>query len=263
MEIALDRFTGFSKLYDEVRPKPPKTITELALALSLQDKFELVLDLGSGTGLSSTIWENFSSKVIGLEPNEEMRNISIKNYKNIKFIDGNSYSIPLEKESCDIICCSQSFHWMEPESTLKEVNRILKKGGLFIVYDCDWPVTIHPEAELAYFRLFSKINELHDLNSKILPIEKKWSKNNHYNNIFSSGYFSYVRNLHIHNEEECDSERFIGIALSQGHLQTLLKNRVSGLSNELINFENVVRNSILKEQKMWISYDVIIGKKLS
>ena len=41
--------------------------------------------------------------------------------------------------SADIVTCSQSFHWMEPEPTLAEIARILRPGGVFAAYDYDWP----------------------------------------------------------------------------------------------------------------------------
>ena len=58
---------------------------------------------------------------------------------NVNFVSGFSDNTGLENSSVDIITCSQSFHWMNPETTLNEASRILKKGGVFAVYDCDWP----------------------------------------------------------------------------------------------------------------------------
>ena len=42
-----------------------------------------------------------------------------------------SDSTGLEDECADVVVCSQSFHWMEPRSTLKEINRILNNNGIF------------------------------------------------------------------------------------------------------------------------------------
>src|SRR5204862_107174 len=50
----------------------------------------------------------------------------------------------------DVVTCSQSLHWMDPEPTFAEVARILRSGGVFAAYDCDWPPTVHWEAEVAY-----------------------------------------------------------------------------------------------------------------
>ncbi len=49
-----------------------------------------------------------------------------------------------------IVTCSQSFHWMEPHSTLAEIARILRPGGVFSAYDYQWPPTVHWQAETAF-----------------------------------------------------------------------------------------------------------------
>ncbi|MBV8225541.1 MAG: hypothetical protein JO232_10170 [Verrucomicrobia bacterium] len=49
-----------------------------------------------------------------------------------------------------MITASQSFHWMEPVSTLHEVARILRAGGVFAAYDCDWPPVSDPVADAAF-----------------------------------------------------------------------------------------------------------------
>lgn len=43
----------------------------------------------------------------------------------VRYISGFSDKTGLEDNSVDIVTCSQSFHWMNPETTLNEVSRIL------------------------------------------------------------------------------------------------------------------------------------------
>jgi ubiquinone/menaquinone biosynthesis C-methylase UbiE len=261
MEIALDRFSGFSSLYNKVRPQPPSRICKLIMAFYDQSMFDLVIDLGSGTGLSTSIWKDFSKKVIGVEPNSEMRAEAQSAHKGIEFLEGSSYSIPIESNSVDMVCCSQSFHWMEPAPTLREINRVLKPGGLLVVYDCFWPITINPVAEMAYMELFKHVNDLTAKYRTILPRETKWPKHKHKENIENSGYFSYIKTSYIDNEEKCDAARYIGIAYSQGHLQTLIKNKVSEIDKYLTEYEDIINDTIRKVKTMWVSYEVIIAQK--
>ena len=38
---------------------------------------------------------------------------------------GYAHATGLPDAFADVVVCSQSFHWMEPESTLQEIGRIL------------------------------------------------------------------------------------------------------------------------------------------
>ena len=117
LQLNADRFLGFADIYNNARPKCPEKVKKI-MQKYLGKTPDVVVDLGCGTGLSTRTWSSVSNKVIGIEP------------------------------SADIITCSQSFHWMNPEKTLKEVSRILKKGGVFATYDYDWPPVCNWEAEL-------------------------------------------------------------------------------------------------------------------
>jgi ubiquinone/menaquinone biosynthesis C-methylase UbiE len=223
--IALDRFSGFANLYNNSRPKPPVKTCEIITNLINRRKVDTVVDLGCGSGLSTKIWKKYADKIIGIEPNNDMRETAIKNNPEITFIKGSSYQTGIDTGSVDVVVCSQSFYWMEPFETLKEINRITKSTGILAVLDCDWPVTISEKSEIAYNDLFGKVAQLHEKYKDTLPEEKQWPKNRHLENLNKSGYFKHCKKIYFDNCERCDSERFINIAMTQGHLQTLLKNK--------------------------------------
>lgn len=260
-EVALDRFSGFADLYNNVRPNPPKKVYSIILNLINKSKVNTVVDLGSGSGLSTKIWKGKANKIIGIEPNNDMRLVAIKNNPKIEFLDETSYQTGVADNSVDIVICSQSFHWMEPIETINEINRILKPKGIFAVLDCDWPVTISIDSEKAYNKLFETVDELHKQYNERLPKEIKWSKSNHLNNIRKSEHFDYIKEIVFDNEEKCDAKRFIGIALSQGQLQTLIKNNIIEIQESIEEFENKVSLDIINTKKMLISYRLIIAEK--
>ena len=138
-DISLDRFSGFADEYELVRPVPPAKLCGILLAWSKAIQVDTVLDLGCGTGLSTRLWLPFARRVIGVEPNADMRAVAIRQSRDIEYRDGSSYATGQEADSTDIVTCSQSFHWMEPTETIREVSRILRPGGLFAVYDNHWP----------------------------------------------------------------------------------------------------------------------------
>lgn len=157
----IEQFSGFSDLYDSCRPKAPLFVVDLVRQLSGIERPDLVVDLGSGTGLSTMIWANAADQVIGIEPNDDMRAEAARRRdeagsKYIRFISGLSNKTGLESESADVITVSQALHWMEPHSTFDEVARVLKPGGVFIAYDCDWPPCVHYECEEAWSSCFAQ-----------------------------------------------------------------------------------------------------------
>lgn len=140
LKANIDRFSGFADCYDKYRPAAPTIVRDILLSY-LGKKPSVVIDLGSGTGLSTFLWRGYSEKIIGLEPNADMRTkasaklLEMDKSCNISFQEGYCHNICVESGSADIVTCSQAFHWMEPKSTLEEVDRVLSKGGIFAAYD--------------------------------------------------------------------------------------------------------------------------------
>jgi ubiquinone/menaquinone biosynthesis C-methylase UbiE len=252
-------FSDFADLYDTVRPNPPSKIVDILLHYLNKQSIDKIVDLGSGTGLSTKIWLNNSKEIIGIEPTNNMRNKAIVKYPLIKFIESNSYNTGVETESVDIVTCSESFHWMEPEKTIKEVDRILKKDGLFCIYYCEWPVSWNWECEKEYNELFIVVNKLFSKNYSKMQKVDFYQKDQHYDNFIKSNRFRYVRKLNIDSIEDCDSERFINIALSQSQIQELLRNNIEEINEPIKRFKN--KCDSFSTTKMHVFYTVIIGIK--
>lgn len=57
-----------------------------------------------------------------------------KNIRNAEFILGSAYKLPFDDNSFDVVTCIQSFnHYPYQDEAMKEVYRILKKGGIYIL----------------------------------------------------------------------------------------------------------------------------------
>ena len=135
----MDRFSGFADLYDAHRPSAPDHLGPLLTAYARADA-PLVVDLGSGTGLSSRWASGWAADVIGIEPNDDMRvQAQTRPVANVTYREGTSSDTGLTAASADIVLAVQAMHWMEPVSTLAEVARILRPGGVFAALDADWP----------------------------------------------------------------------------------------------------------------------------
>lgn len=123
-----DRFIGFADVYDNARPSLPPHFMEL-IRLYLGHDIGNVVDLGCGTGLSTAAWEGNCTHVTGIEPSADMLAVAQKKASvAVSFRQGYSHDTGLPDGSADAVVCSQSFHWMEPVSTLREADRLLAPG---------------------------------------------------------------------------------------------------------------------------------------
>ena len=241
LQSNVDRFTGFENEYDRYRPEAPPRVIDIITGY-LGRKPAVVADIGCGTGLSTFIWKDFAERVIGVEPNDDMRRKALEkrashsDAEHLSFVPGYSNRLPLESGTVDVVTCSQSFHWMEPVSTLREVARTLKDGGVFAAYDCDWPPTLHWSVEKAYNELVEKADRIIAQLVKENDRAKKWNKEEHLKNLRDSGLFRFVKEIVFHNVETCDAERYVGLAISQGGVQTVFKLGSTALNADIEAF---------------------------
>jgi hypothetical protein len=52
---------------------------------------------------------------------------------------------------------------------------------------------------------------------------RRWGKSGHLARMQESGCFRFVRECTLHHTDEGNADRIVGLLLSQGHVQTLLK----------------------------------------
>lgn len=263
----INRFNGFGNVYDQSRPAPPREVIAL-LEGYVGKKPGKVADVGCGTGLSTLLWFQEAGEVTGVEPNDDMRAVAESKWRELgepeglTFVKALSHELPFEDNSVDIITCSQSFHWMEPESTLREFARVLRPGGVFATYDYDWPPSFNWQVEDAYMKLYHHAG---DLAKELAPEEqqaRKWSKDNHLRNIRQSGLFRYTREIVSHSREHFGADRYADLALSQGSLQTALKHGGTVLLEETEQFREVARQAFGGENHdVWLGYRMRLGVK--
>jgi SAM-dependent methyltransferase len=206
--------TGFAAHYDRFRPRPPGELLEVLCSYARTDRPSLVVDLGCGTGLSTRAWSDVAERAIGIEPNAAML-ASAEPAPGVEFRQAFANDTGLDDGCADIVTCSQSLHWMEPEPTFAEAARILRNGGVFAAYDYDWPPVVDPELDEAFWAYRSRRADVR----RAQLIERgadRWPKHEHLARIRASGRFGYCREIVLHSIEEGDAERVGGIARSIG-----------------------------------------------
>ncbi len=260
-----DRFSGFAELYDMHRPRLPEVIVDLLTQLAAKQR-PVVVDLGSGTGLSTLLWTRRAAEVVGVEPNADMRaqaerRAADASANTVRFVEGLSTATGLPDQCADIVTCSQSLHWMEPDGTFAEVARILRDGGVFAAYDCDWPPTLNAEAEQAYNACRAKAEAL-ERSIRLTPEVHQWNKGGHLERIRQSGRFRYVKEIGLHHVERGGAERLVGLALSQGEIATLLKHGIGEDEIGITALRETARRALGDSIVQWFwSYRLRMGVK--
>jgi SAM-dependent methyltransferase len=212
--------------YDANRPSPPAELLDVLCLEAQVERPRIVVDLGSGTGLSTRVWADRADEVVGVEASAEMRNQAERatSAPNVRYVHGYAQETGLTDGMADIVTCSQSFHWMEAEPTLAEVARILRPGGVFAAYDYDWPPVCNWEVEQAFSELVRRVGK-----ARGIPAKLRYDKSGHLERIEASAHFRFAREVVLHSRERGGAQRLVGMALSLGPLAVLLE---GGMSEE-------------------------------
>jgi SAM-dependent methyltransferase len=262
-----DIWTGTALSYDQARPTPPPVLLDLLTQLIGMPHPALVVDVGSGTGLSTAIWGGRTELVIGIEPNVDMRTQAVRKVEDhpyaahITYREGFADRTGLPDECADIVTAAQSFHWMEPASTLAEIARILRPGGLFAAYDYDWPPALNWELEQVYQEIDNHFDEL--LRERGLTGNlPKWPKNTHLDRMRDSGHFRFTRELFLHHIEQGDAARFLEMILTNAYSHQF---KLKTITEQEIGFDRLTRAAFQslgsKPIPWYFSYRVRIGIK--
>jgi len=129
---AKQRFSSRVADYVRYRPGYPAALIEVLRRECGLRAEHLIADVGSGTGLLSKVFLDHGNRVIGVEPNAEMRAAGdefLAGYEKFTSITGSSEATTLDDASVDFVTAGQAFHWFEPIGTRREFVRILKPNG--------------------------------------------------------------------------------------------------------------------------------------
>ena len=258
-------WTGRAGSYDRVRPPAPPVLLDLLTQSIAMPRPSLVVDLGSGTGLSTAIWAERADRVIGIEPNADMRSAAMGKVEGhpsaapIEYRDGLAQQTGLPDACADIVTAAQSFHWMEPTSTLAEVARILRPGGLFAAYDYDTPPAIHWELDWLAGQVTRRSVALLQERGIAPSGLKIWPRNKSLAPLRESAEFRFTREVFLHSIEQGDAARYLAL------MQTSALYNPSQFTDEEVGFDSLQQAAfqfIGSEPIPWyISYRVRIGVK--
>jgi len=93
-----------------------------------------VLDVGCATGYLGQKLEKRGAKVSGIDISTSVIKLARKVLTRAEVVDLNNQKIPCPKSSFDIVIASEVIeHLMNPFDVIKEISRVLRKDGDFII----------------------------------------------------------------------------------------------------------------------------------
>ena len=133
------RFSVRVDAYARYRPTYPEEVAALAGRECGLRAGHVVADIGCGTGLLARLFLQRGCRVIGVEPNPEMRDAGRKALADLagfQAIDGRAEATTLATGSVDLVTAGQAAHWFDADPARAEFRRILRPGGwLMLVWN--------------------------------------------------------------------------------------------------------------------------------
>lgn len=144
------RFTSRVDAYTQARPRYPRgVIDHLVRTIGFNASWQVV-DVGSGTGISTALFLAHGNPVIAVEPNAAMRKAAeqaLCGFAGFRSVDGAAETTTLPDAFCDLIVCAQAFHWFDIVASRAEFLRILRPGGYALLMWNDRKLTGTPFLE--------------------------------------------------------------------------------------------------------------------
>jgi ubiquinone/menaquinone biosynthesis C-methylase UbiE len=137
----------------------------LALAAGIVHEPESVLDVGCGTGRllrrAYRYWPE--AQLIGVDPADGMIERAKLLTPNATFFTSMAETLPLPDASVDLALSTTSFHhWQDQAAGIREIARVLRPGGYFILVDISIPEWLERVVSLERFHSPAQMRTLFD-----------------------------------------------------------------------------------------------------
>ncbi len=200
-----ERFSERAEDYAKYRPSYPAAAIDSILE-GLDNPSQLVAaDIGAGTGISSRLLAQRGVRVLGIEPNAQMRQAALP-HPLVEFHDGSAENTNLPNTSVDLVVCFQSFHWFDPQPTLLEFRRLLKPTGRLAVVWNDRDRS--DKFTQSYTHLIQRASNHHPAESRLVSVDP----------LLGSPLFPNVRCHTFANRQELDLDGLVGRAMSVSYI---------------------------------------------
>lgn len=102
---------------------------------------ERLLDIGTGAGHTCLAFAPLVADCVGLDVTPEMVQVASglaadKGLTNVQFLQAEAEHLPFPNDAFDVVTCRfAAHHFADVEQAMREVSRVLKAGGTFLLID--------------------------------------------------------------------------------------------------------------------------------
>ena len=139
-----------------------KAVLDRVVALARPRPDALALDVATGTGHTAFALAPHIRRVIATDITPEMLSEGRKlnaelGMKNVQFHEADAHDLPFDNDTFDIVTCRRAaHHFTDIERVLREMRRVLKRGGRLVIDDRSVPEDDFVDATM------NDLDRLHD-----------------------------------------------------------------------------------------------------
>ncbi|MBI5122575.1 class I SAM-dependent methyltransferase [Candidatus Roizmanbacteria bacterium] len=207
-----------------IKVAPLKVNRSLQILKRYKKKNAKVLDFGCGIGFNIPFIASVFPNVVGIDTDKPSVKIALKQLKKLqydkKILHYNGERLPFKKNSFDIVIANDVWeHTKDPRLMIKEIYRVIKPDGVFLINTPNklWPIETHYKLPFLsylpkqianqYVQLMKKADSYDDIN---LPTYNTFKK--------SVGEFFHLDNITFdlvknYKKNKLDKERGLLIPL--------------------------------------------------
>ncbi len=126
-----DHFSNQSKGYSKFRPLYPSELYQHLSDICCGHK--MVWDCATGTGQAARGLSEYFEHIVATDGSEKQI-ASAHGSDNVTFSVATAERSGLDTSSVDLITVAQALHWFDHDAFFKEVERVLKPGGILAVW---------------------------------------------------------------------------------------------------------------------------------
>jgi ubiquinone/menaquinone biosynthesis C-methylase UbiE len=126
-----DYFSSQSDVYLKSRPTYPDELFQFLASISQPN--ELAWDCATGNGQAAVSLAKYFKKIIATDASEQQIKNAVPNER-VQYYVALADNSGLEPGTVDLVTIASALHWMDFDKFYKEVNRVLKPGGIFAAW---------------------------------------------------------------------------------------------------------------------------------